>query len=98
MARRIALLAGPLAYAALTRDGGVAEFAFAPVLVLWTAHAVSHLRGPCPEIERSVGLLIAGISLVDVLYISSRRMPLAAALAVACFVATLRLQRQVRGT
>jgi 4-hydroxybenzoate polyprenyltransferase len=94
----MALLSCPLWIAMRDRSGGWLEIALAAALVVWIAYALSFSRGLRPQIGRTVGFLIAGVSLVDALFISTRQAPLLASVAILCFVATLLLQRRVPGT
>jgi hypothetical protein len=94
----MALLSCPLWIATLDRSGGWLEIALAAVLVAWIAYSLSFSHGPRPQIGRTVGFLIAGVSLVDALFITTRQAPLLAGVAILCFVATLLLQRRVPGT
>ena len=65
----------------------------------WVLYAVSLLRRRKPgNIPRAVVSLIAGISLSDAMLLAACGHTRAAALAVACFFATLFLQRFVSGT
>ena len=50
------------------------------------------------DIGTAVGLMIAGIALLDAMFLACAGRPDAAALALACFAATLLLQRRIRGT
>lgn len=94
----LALLSAPLWFALWRPSGGAAEAILCVALVLWIVFALSFLRPPTRAIGATVGMLIAGISLVDAIFISTTPSPTLAGVAVACFVATLLLQRRVPGT
>ena len=92
------LLGAPLAYGAVLAGGPaglcvVAALAGGVGVALWLLRR----RGP-GDIPRAVVSLIAGISLVDALFLAVDGWPGAAALAIACFAATLLLQRWISGT
>jgi hypothetical protein len=93
-------LAAPLAYAvALMHQAPLAVGAIAAALIAWTVWALSYLRRRGPgDVPRAVVSLIAGISLVDALFLASAGAVLAAGAAVLCFLATLLTQRWVSGT
>jgi 4-hydroxybenzoate polyprenyltransferase len=84
----------------------IVSHAFEPVMVVvfvvflaWVASALQLLRERAAgNIPRAVVRLIAGISLFDALLVASYGNQGAALVAVACFAATLFLQRYVRGT
>jgi heme O synthase-like polyprenyltransferase len=93
-------LAAPIVYA-------VTQITHAPVavsvvglaLVVWILQALSYLRRRGPgDVPRAVVSLIAGISLVDALFLASAGALLATAAAIGCFIATLLTQRWVSGT
>lgn len=91
-------LAVPLAYGALLA-GDAGGLLAAAALAGWIGVALWLLRRRRPgDIPRAVVSLIAGIALVDALFLAIAGWPGAAALAVACFAATLALQRWVSGT
>jgi heme O synthase-like polyprenyltransferase len=96
----LAFLLAPFVY--VPAVGNVRSFASAALLasfLAWVVLAVLLLRVRAPgNIPRAVIRLIAGISLLDALLLASHAIPLAAALALACFAATMMLQRYVRGT
>ncbi len=94
----LALLSASLWFALWNRSGGAAETVLCVALVLWVSYALAFLRPPSPAIGKAVGMLIAGISLVDAIFISTQQRPAMAAIAIACFVAALSLQRWVPGT
>jgi hypothetical protein len=65
----------------------------------WVAYSISFaFRWPKRQIGRTVGQLIAGISLVDGLVLATFGSLLGMALALVAFGSTLYLQRYVRGT
>ena len=69
-----------------------------PSFLAWVAAAVlAPPRARPGQHPRAVIRLIAGISLLDALLLVSHTSSIAAAVAVACFAATMMLQRYVRG-
>ncbi len=91
-------LAAPLAYGALLA-GGMAGQVVLVALAGWIGVALWLLRRRGPgDIPRAVVSLIAGISLVDALFLAIDGWPGAAVLAFACFATTLVLQRWISGT
>lgn len=91
-------LAAPLVYG-LAYANGLASFALLLVLAAWTGVALWLLRRGRPgDIPRAVVSLIAGISLVDGVFIAAAGWPEAVPLAMACFGATLVFQRWISGT
>jgi hypothetical protein len=93
-------LAAPLAYAVtLIHQAPLAVSVTAAALIAWTLRALSYLRRRGPgDVPRAVVSLIAGISLVDALFLASAGALPAAVVAVLCFLATLLTQRWVSGT
>jgi UbiA prenyltransferase family len=93
-------LATPLAYAVtLIHHAPLAVSVIATALIAWTLRALSYLRRRRPgDVPRAVVSLIAGISLVDALFLAAAGALLAAMAAVLCFLATLLTQRWVSGT
>jgi hypothetical protein len=93
----LAFLAAPFIYEfpATLRDAASAV-AFA-ALFFWVLYALSFLRAKTRAIGKAVGYLIAGICLMDALFIADRA-PALALLAAAAFVLTLCLHRVVPGT
>ena len=66
---------------------------------IWVAYSVSFaFRSPKRQVGRTVGQLIAGISLLDALVLATTGSPLGVLLALVAFGLTLSLQRYVRGT
>jgi len=93
-------LAAPIVYA-LTQitHAPVAVSVVAAALVVWIGRALSYLRRRGQgDVPRAVVSLIAGISLVDALFLASAGAVSATAAAVICFLATLLTQRWVSGT
>jgi UbiA prenyltransferase family len=93
-------LAAPIVYAVTQiTHAPVAVSVVAAALVVWILQALSYLRRRGPgDVPRAVVSLIAGISLVDALFLASAGALLAAAAAIGCFIATLLTQRWVSGT
>lgn len=95
-------LAAPLPYGLgllAAGGGGWAAGALLLALLAWTGLALGLLWRRRPgDIPRAVVSLIAGIALLDALFLAGRGELAAAAVAVACFAATLALQRWVSGT
>jgi 4-hydroxybenzoate polyprenyltransferase len=94
----LAMLAVPFLYAVGNRGGGLIELAAAVALLLVILQALRRLKSSTPAIGPAVGLLIAGISLVDAIFLASAGQPWLAFVAALCFLATLRLQHWVSGT
>ncbi len=66
---------------------------------IWVAYSVSFaFRSPKRQVGRTVGQLIAGISLLDALVLAASGSRLGTLLALLSFALTLYLQRYVRGT
>lgn len=91
-------LAAPLIYGALMAGGAAGLLVLAALagligVALWLLR-----RRQSGDIPRAVVSLIAGISLVDALFLAVAGWPGAAALALACFATTLVLQRWISGT
>src|SRR5262249_39819173 len=95
----LGFLALPLAYAALAAiNGGVSAIVFLG-FAAWVAYALHFLWRRRPgDVPRAVVSLIAGISLLDAVFIAAFGSALVAGWAVAAFVLTLALQRYVAGT
>lgn len=92
-------LAAPFVYAAPIATGSVFGAFYVLGFVAWVLYAVSFLLRPGRiNVPRAVISLIAGISLLDGLFVIGHGQPALAGLAVAGFVATLLLQRYVAGT
>jgi hypothetical protein len=91
-------LAAPLAYGVMLADSA-AGWAVLLLLAVWTGAAVWLLRRRRPgDVGRAVVALIAGIALLDALFLTVAGWPGAAPLALGCFCATLVLQRWISGT
>jgi len=91
-------LAAPLAYGVLLADKAAGQLALL-ALAGWIGVALWLLRRRQPgDIPRAVVSLIAGISLVDALFLAVAGWPGVAVAAFACFAATLTLQRWISGT
>lgn len=93
----LALLAAPVALAA-----GLAEAAALPFLALfslWLGYGLSRLlmRRWC-DVKAAVGAMIAGISLLDAVWVAHAGGPVLALAAVGAFALTLAAQRKVPGT
>jgi len=95
----LALLASPALLAVAHPTRGVVVWVALALAVLWAAAAVAPLfrSGPV-DVPRSVVRLIAGISLVDGLLLAMAGEPALALAGIIGLVATLALQRWVRGT
>jgi UbiA prenyltransferase family len=96
----LVFLAAPLAYGFAGLNGApVAVALCGALLVAWILWSLSYLRRRRPgDVPRAVVSLIAGISLVDALFLAAANAPQAAFLAGLCFLATLLTQRWVSGT
>lgn len=95
----------PLAFLVVPLVWGLVAARDAPALLLplvalgaWIVYAVRLLLQGGPQIGRAVVALIAGISLVDAVFVAACGELVAAAACVAAFGLTLALQRQVAGT
>ncbi len=91
-------LAAPLVYGALMAGGAAGLLVLAALagligVALWLLR-----RRQSGDIPRAVVSLIAGISLVDALFLAVAGWPGAVMLALACFATTLVLQRWISGT
>jgi 4-hydroxybenzoate polyprenyltransferase len=92
-------LAAPLIYAPDLVGQGIIAVLIGLGLIGWVLHAVSILLKPGPgRVPRAVVSLIAGISLVDAVFIAAQGHIALALLAVVGFVLTLAFQRYVAGT
>jgi 4-hydroxybenzoate polyprenyltransferase len=96
----LVLLCAPLALALPALQQGLWAIAVVLALIGASAYAVWLLaRRPMPgAVPRAVGLLIAGISLVDATFLASIGAMIPAFTAVVGFAATLLLQRHIAGT
>jgi 4-hydroxybenzoate polyprenyltransferase len=93
-------LAAPVVYGlAHVADGGSVGLALLAALTLWILVALYFLkRRAAGDVPRAVVSLIAGISLLDALFLATAGAVSASVLAIACFALTLALQRWVKGT
>jgi 4-hydroxybenzoate polyprenyltransferase len=95
----LALLAVPLMVLVPSLQAGALAVLTYLALVAAIAYAVYLLKTRLPGgVPRAVGLLIAGISLIDAAFMAGVGATAAALLAVAGFLATLTLQRFISGT
>jgi len=95
----LGFLALPLAYAALAAGNGGISILLFVAFAGWVVYALHFLWRRRPgDVPRAVVSLIAGISLLDAVFIAAFGSALLAGLAVAAFVVTLALQRLVAGT
>ena len=92
-------LAAPVFHGAAALPGAPAALPFFLLFTGWTLFALSFLLRRRPgDVPRAVVSLIAGISLLDALFIAGQGAAEIASFAVAGFVLTLALQRVVPGT
>ncbi|HEY8610391.1 MAG TPA: UbiA family prenyltransferase [Roseomonas sp.] len=95
-------LAAPLPYGAgllTTGPSGWATGLLLLALLAWIAVALALLRRrQAGDIPRAVVSLIAGIALLDALFLAGHGEMAAVVVALACFAATLALQRWISGT
>lgn len=95
----LALLAAPFAAAAVRLPGaGPAAWVAFAVALAWVAWALSLLRRRPPSVGRAVVALIAGIALLDGLWLALAGAAWGVVAGLAGFVLTLALQRWVPGT
>ncbi len=95
----LAFLAAPLLYGLARLDAGPLAWLLLPALAAWLGFALFLLnRRAKGDVPRAVVSLIAGIALVDALFLAVAGQPSAALAAVGCFGLTLLLQRWVAGT
>lgn len=95
----LAFLAAPILYGLGVLGSGWAVAVLLLALTAWILVALGLLRRRRPgDIPRAVVSLIAGISLLDALFLAACGQTGAALLAVLCFALTLVLQRWVSGT
>jgi hypothetical protein len=95
----LVFLAAPFAYGApFAAEGGAALVLY--LLLLGTVLAALALlfRSGAPDVPHAIMLLIAGISLLDGLFMAGQGNALLAAAAVAAFLLTLAFQRFIAGT
>ena len=93
-------LAAPVVYALVAVEvAPIAVALLAAALIAWILRSLSYLRRRGQgDVPRAVVGLIAGISLVDALFLASAGALLAAGAAILCLIATLLTQRWVSGT
>jgi hypothetical protein len=92
-------LAVPFAYGLpFAAQGGAALILYLLLLGAVVAALVLLLRPSVPNVQPAVMLLIAGISLLDGLFMAGAGQPLFAGAAVAAFLLTLSFQRFIAGT
>jgi 4-hydroxybenzoate polyprenyltransferase len=96
----LVFLAAPVVYGiAHVRDGSTLGIVLLVALTFWILVALYFLkRRMRGDVPRAVVSLIAGISLLDALFLAAAGAAAASILAVACFVLTIVLQRWVSGT
>jgi 4-hydroxybenzoate polyprenyltransferase len=95
----LAFLAAPLLYGLARLDAGPLAWLFLLALAAWLAFALFLLhRRAEGDVPRAVVSLIAGIALVDGLFLAAVGAAAAALAAGGCFALTLFLQRWVVGT
>lgn len=95
----LGFLAVPIVYALSVAASGFAGLLFAAAFLVWLAHALSFLLGRGKrDVGRAVVSLIAGICLLDAVFIVGAGEPGWAGLAAGAFLLTLALQRRIAGT
>ena len=94
----LAFLTLPLAYGAMNVREPVGAAGLAGLTLLIGVALRFLLRRRPGDIPRAVVWLIAGIAVLDAMFLAIAGWPGAASVAFACFAATLLLQRWVRGT
>lgn len=95
----LAFLAAPLLYGVVRLDAGPLAWAVLLILALWLGYALFLLRRRAKgDVPRAVAGLIAGIALVDALFLAAAGAAGAALAALGCFALTLLLQRRIAGT
>jgi len=95
----LGFLALPVAYAAQAASAGGLSAVLSVAFITWVAYAVHFLWRRRPgDVPRAVVSLIAGISLLDALFVATFGSSLLALVAVSAFLLTLALQRRVAGT
>lgn len=90
----------PIVYAALVAlDHGVVSVGLFVLFTGWVGYALRFLWRRLPgDVPRAVVSLIAGIALLDAVFVAATGATVVSAFAVAAFLATLALQRLVAGT
>jgi UbiA prenyltransferase family len=92
-------LAAPFAYGLQSITAGVVPIVLCVLLLAAVVVALWFLLRPdAPDVPHAVMLLIAGISLLDGLFMAGQGQPMLAIAAVAAFLLTLLLQRFIAGT
>ena len=93
-------LAAPVIYGLVHfADGGIVGVLLLVALTFWILLALYFLkRRARGDVQRAVVSLLAGISLLDALFLATAGAVAASMLALACFASTLALQRWVSGT
>ena len=95
----LAFLGLPIGYAAMAATESFASAVLFGVFTAWVAFALNYLRRRRPgDVPRAVVSLIAGISLLDAVFLCAAGAVGAAAVAVLGFLLTLALQRFIAGT
>jgi len=95
----LGFLALPLAYAAQAAFDGGLSAVLSVAFTAWVVYALHFLWRRRPgDVPRAVVSLIAGISLLDALFVATFGSSPLALVAVAAFLLTLALQRKVAGT
>jgi 4-hydroxybenzoate polyprenyltransferase len=95
----LAFLALPALYGVSVATGSAAGAVLCVAFIAWVLYALSFLRRRQPgDVPRAVVSLIAGISLLDALFIAGAGAPMTAGLAVVAFALTLAFQRYIPGT
>lgn len=95
----LAFLAVPAAYAVWTATTGPAGTLAAFAFLAWLGYALSFLLRPeRRNVPRAVVSLIAGLCLLDALFVIAAGRPALALFAAAAFLLTLALQRRIAGT
>lgn len=95
----LAFLAVPATYAAATATGSLMSWLIILVFIVWLSNALRFIqRRKSGDIPRAVVSMIAGIALVDAMFIASTGSILWVLFAVLAFALTLFLQRFIAGT
>jgi 4-hydroxybenzoate polyprenyltransferase len=95
----IAFLAVPLGYGLMRSADSFPTLLFTLLFGAWLLYALQFLQNPAKRnVPKAVVSMIAGISLLDAIYISSLGFTKLAFLAVGAFLLTLFLQRFISGT
>jgi len=94
----LAFLAIPFVYAAPIAVNTVIGAALALLFLLWTVYALTLVLGRNRRVPRAVGHMLAGICLLDAIFIAGQGASELAVLAAVGFPLTLLFQRVVPGT